>query len=564
MSQEYFLTCQKLLEQCEYTKAKAGFDFILMCNPKSFEAFRGIANCELASKNWRQAIIACLNAIGHGGNKQEDLDLLVLIIETSVLLTYIPQLEAPLLLASKNPMLAFRTKKQLWQQIRSKYKNVFLDSSTHFNAETRQLLQDKIFCQVLSNSILTNYKLEELVLLCRHEILSLAAAGKDIHCYLPFISSFASLSLLNDGLYFTREQDKILIKQISQCKSKIENVLLLLCFADLDTAIAIWQENQSTLVGAHVTNLVADLKFYSEVNFPSSSVFLNDKTSRLVQSFYMENPYPKWKMIEFHGFRLDRVYQKVNLDFVPVCQILSAGCGTGQQVINLALNNPQARITAIDLSPVSLDYCKKMALKFNLNNIELQLLDILEIDKLNQSFDFIICTGVLHHMADPQLGLANLESVLKHNGLMLVAFYSSTARKLLSNIKQTCLNFSDKNETQVSRKDVRQWRSQLSDEQKHHPLYNLSDFFYLNGLYDLLFHPQQIEYNLSEMSEMITQSGLKFECMEVDNQVTAKFREITGSFPVLGGEITDWQQVEQKHPETFIGMYNFYLTKQFK
>lgn len=560
MNQDYFLTCHQLLEQGEYAKAKTGFEFILMCNPTSFEAFRGIASCELGLKNWRKAIVACINALGHGGNKQDDLSRLLLILETSELLTYIPDLEASLLLAAQDKFLAFRARKQLWQQVKNKHETVLFNPQFSLNAQTIELLKDRMFCHLISNSVLANYQIESLMLWCRHEILLLAVSGNDIQTYRLFLSSFICLSLLNDGLYFTSDEEKALLYQLSQRNSCLEHVLLQLCYADINTAISIWQDNQDLFKGPEVKSLVEDLKFYTLVMTTQSSVFLKDKTSQLVQSFYIENPYPKWKIIDFLEFKVDRVFQNINLKFEPACQILSAGCGTGQQVINLALHNPQAKITAIDLSPISLAYCKEMALKFELTNIEFELLDILEIEKLTQSFDFIICTGVLHHMADPQLGLTKLESVLKPEGLMLLAFYSKTARASLLDIKKSILSFCGVNDELVSRNDVRLWRSQLTTEQKNnYP--KLYDLFYLNGLYDLLFHPQQFEYELLELDKMIKECHLTFECMEVDNNATTKYKEIIGSFPTLRGNITEWQKIEQQFPGTFIGMYNFFVTK---
>ena len=46
------------------------------------------------------------------------------------------------------------------------------------------------------------------------------------------------------------------------------------------------------------------------------------------------------------------------------------------------------------------------------------------------NFDLIECSGVLHHLDDPQEGLRHLSGRLATNGVMKVALYSALARKV--------------------------------------------------------------------------------------------------------------------------------------
>ena len=55
------------------------------------------------------------------------------------------------------------------------------------------------------------------------------------------------------------------------------------------------------------------------------------------------------------------------------------------------------------------------------------------------TFDQIVCTGVLHHLADPDVGLSALRSVLKPDGamqLMVYAPYGRTGIYMLQDILQ--------------------------------------------------------------------------------------------------------------------------------
>src|SRR5271169_5827659 len=91
-------------------------------------------------------------------------------------------------------------------------------------------------------------------------------------------------------------------------------------------------------------------------------------------------------------------------------EILVAGCGTSQAA-RYALREPNARITAIDISETSLQHTRKLQQKYELGNLELHLLSILDVQSLGKTFDQIVCTGVMHHLADPDLGLRSLRNV---------------------------------------------------------------------------------------------------------------------------------------------------------
>jgi release factor glutamine methyltransferase len=69
--------------------------------------------------------------------------------------------------------------------------------------------------------------------------------------------------------------------------------------------------------------------------------------------------------------------------------ILEIGTGSGCIPISLAKNLPNAKITAIDISPEALEIAKQNA---KLNNVEIEFIDqdILSTEKLPQQFDIIV------------------------------------------------------------------------------------------------------------------------------------------------------------------------------
>ena len=88
----------------------------------------------------------------------------------------------------------------------------------------------------------------------------------------------------------------------------------------------------------------------------------------------------------------------------PDRSILVAGCGTSQAARH-ALMEPDARVTAIDISETSLRHTRDLQQKHDIRNLQLHRLAIERIGELGETFDQIVCTGVLHHLSDPDVGL---------------------------------------------------------------------------------------------------------------------------------------------------------------
>jgi 2-polyprenyl-3-methyl-5-hydroxy-6-metoxy-1,4-benzoquinol methylase len=61
---------------------------------------------------------------------------------------------------------------------------------------------------------------------------------------------------------------------------------------------------------------------------------------------------------------------------------------------------------------------QRLASHLELDNIEFIEGSLLDVENITQGklFDFIECTGVLHHLKDPSEGLRKLNSVLKEDG----------------------------------------------------------------------------------------------------------------------------------------------------
>ena len=160
--------------------------------------------------------------------------------------------------------------------------------------------------------------------------------------------------------------------------------------------------------------------------------------SKLVQSQYEENPYPRWVKTAPAGEPNDIVEhlrQKFPLAYFQrhdksgITEFLIAGCGTGQHSIETTQKFDGARVLAVDLSLSSLSYAKRKTRELALTSIEYAQADLLELGSLGRSFDVVKFVGVLHHLADPFAGWRVLLSLLRPGGFMKLGFYSEVARR---------------------------------------------------------------------------------------------------------------------------------------
>jgi SAM-dependent methyltransferase len=190
-------------------------------------------------------------------------------------------------------------------------------------------------------------------------------------------------------------------------------------------------------------------------------------------------------------------------------EILIAGCGTSQAA-KYALREPDARITAIDVSDASLRHTRDLQRKHNLENLELRKLPIESVSELGRSFDLVVCTGVLHHLPDPDEGLRALRDVLRPHGAMRVMVYARYGRAGIYMMQEYCRLL----EIHPSASDLRSLATTLDALPKDHPIANVlrraNDFRRPEAMADALLHPQDRAYSVPEMYAWLDRCGMSF------------------------------------------------------
>lgn len=76
------------------------------------------------------------------------------------------------------------------------------------------------------------------------------------------------------------------------------------------------------------------------------------------------------------------------------CRVLELGCGTGGNLVPMALGLPGSQFVGIDLSGRQIEIGLETVRELGLQNIRLLPLSILDFDERHGEFDYIICHGV--------------------------------------------------------------------------------------------------------------------------------------------------------------------------
>jgi SAM-dependent methyltransferase len=243
-----------------------------------------------------------------------------------------------------------------------------------------------------------------------------------------------------------------------------------------------------------------------------------NEVAEVVRDFYERYPYPRplnnldsyrkqWqdrqrRRADFHLFWPDREFREDH-------SILIAGCGTSQAAKH-ALRWPTARVVGIDNSGTSIRHTERLKEKYHLENLQVRQVAIEQLSELDMSFDHVVCTGVLHHLADPDVGLSALRRVLNLGGAMHLMVYAPYGRVGIYMLQEFCRRIG----IQPTDKEITDLIAALCALPSGHPLQALlvqaPDFRNEAALADALLHPNDRPYNVSQLFELIEKAGLRF------------------------------------------------------
>ncbi len=158
----------------------------------------------------------------------------------------------------------------------------------------------------------------------------------------------------------------------------------------------------------------------------------NDQTYKKVSDFYNVEPFPSYKLND-NKFTILSIGEKNQFlkqfknEIGYKKKVLEAGAGTCQLITYIAIGTNND-CYALDSSKRALDMGNSFAKTNNINNITYCKGDILEEIFEENTFDFIWCSGVLHHTKNAKIGFEQLSKYLKKDGIIVIGLYNKYGR----------------------------------------------------------------------------------------------------------------------------------------
>ena len=550
-------------------------------SPTFLDAYQNLIKAQLKSNLFDDALYTVLRALDVELNDNNTLTLFSQVLEKTIFNQYDLSLDKKIdVLFDKNilgkfmPSLTLRLEKHPdIEFILSQLNNdiYFRDISNVIN----KLNNIPNFLKIISSGHNISVKIEMLLTKLRKEILHNLKSYQDNKSVILFHKALTTQCFNNEFIFFnTDEENKnviLLEKELEIC-AKDNQLLSSLSLLSLGSykKISNFDWARSILYCEDIQDIFK--KIISEPLLEKSiKPLLNqiteikEETSQLIEQQYSENPYPRWDNIPVNeettvnqlviNNNLKLINGVNNLKTPP--EILIAGCGTGSHSIYVAQLFPRSNILAVDLSKDSLAYALRKTKELGIDNINYAHGDILELSHVDEKYDLIECTGVLHHMTDPLNGLECLTNLLKENGLMKLGFYSEIARYEINKLRTLIKNkkiIPSENNIRSLRNDIIKSKPVKYGESK--------DFYCLSGFRDLYFNFKEHQYTIPDIKIILDKYGLHFSGFVFSHDLCEKpFKEM---FPQLNSEysLDNWHQFELKHKKIFINMYQFWVQKK--
>lgn len=217
----------------------------------------------------------------------------------------------------------------------------------------------------------------------------------------------------------------------------------------------------------------------------------------------------RWNWIAAYNFCTGRKPDRLDI------RILDAGCGTGVGTEYLVHLNPEARVWGIDISAGAIAVATERCRRSGADRVAFSQLELEAATELKPDFHYINCVGVLHHLPDPIRGIQALAKKLVPGGLMHIFVYGELGRWEIKLMQQAIalLQGGDRGDY---REGVRLGRALFANlpesnrllkrERERWALDNQRDATFA----DMYVHPQEIDYNIDTLFELIDASGLSF------------------------------------------------------
>lgn len=160
-----------------------------------------------------------------------------------------------------------------------------------------------------------------------------------------------------------------------------------------------------------------------------------DQMARRVAAMYRVHPFPNRESIP--ASKSDERYKFIYENFlhIPLDELkgksfFDAGCGTGDVTWAFRrILDPTTHLFAIDISPTSISVARQAYDSPSLRPI-FSVGSLLDLGVADQSVDFVLCSGVLVAVPDPDRAFKELVRILQPGGYIVIILYHRYGRAL--------------------------------------------------------------------------------------------------------------------------------------
>ncbi len=165
--------------------------------------------------------------------------------------------------------------------------------------------------------------------------------------------------------------------------------------------------------------------------WPHETIDSADDVTEAVKAFYEETPFPNYQDHESVRSLLDKSrrggYAHLLHQAIPFnTDVLEVGCGTGQLTNFLGVGC--RRVVGTDLCLNSLRLGEQFRSEHALDRVAFLQMNLFRPAFRAESFDVVLCNGVLHHTSDAFGGFRGLVPLVKPGGHIVIGLYNRLGR----------------------------------------------------------------------------------------------------------------------------------------